>query len=238
MSDDLLLGCRVVTTRPEAGALEALLAEHGATVLHIPLTEIVDLPLPTQSEQPIDWLVVTSANGARRSQPWADLAQHRCAVGPITAEALRDSTGRTADLVPENASGEGLVERFPAAPTGGGHVVVVRGEQASDEVRAGIQQLGWTISEIVAYRTQERSVARATATDGANADLVLLAASSAASAWALTCRQYELTSPPVIAIGSPTAAAAENHGLNVVAIADPSSVQGLVDATLKHFCER
>ena len=238
MSDDLLLGCRVVTTRPEAGALEELLAEHGATVLHIPLTEIIDLPLPAQSEQSIDCLVVTSVNGARRSQPWAHLAAHRCAVGPVTAEALGDSTGQTADLVPENGSGEGLVRCFPAAPNGGGHVVLVQGEQASDEVKNGIEQLGWTITEIVAYRTQERSVARAMATDGASADIVLLAASSAASVWASTCRQYELTSPPVITIGSPTAAAAERHGLNVVAIAKPSSVQGLVDATLKHFCER
>jgi uroporphyrinogen-III synthase len=76
------------------------------------------------------------------------------------------------------------------------------------------------------------------ATDGASADIVLLAASSAASGWASTCRQYDLTSPPVIAIGSPTAATAEDHGLNVVAIAKPSSVQGLVAATLMHFRER
>ena len=238
MSNELLRGCRVVTTRPEAGGLEAMLTEHGASVLHIPLTEIVDLPVLAKPEQSIDWLVVTSANGARRSQPWAELAAHRCAVGPATAEALRDCTGRTADLVPENASGEGLVQCFPAAPNGGGHVVLVQGEQASDEVRVGIEQVGWTITEIVAYRTQERSVARAMATEGASADIVLLAASSAASVWASTCRQYELTSPPVIAIGSPTAAAAEHHGLNVVAIAMPSSVQGLVEATLKHFCER
>lgn len=238
MSNELLRGCRVVTTRPEAGGLEAMLTEHGASVLHIPLTEIVDLPVLAKPEQSIDWLVVTSANGARRSQPWADLAKYRCAVGPVTAETLRDSTGQTADLVPEIASGEGLVQCFPPAPNGGGHVVLVRGEQASDGVRTGIEQLGWTISDIVAYRSQEQSVARAMATDGASADIVLLAASSAASLWASTCRQYDLTSPPVIAIGSPTAATAEDHGLNVVAIAKPSSVQGLVAATLMHFRER
>ncbi|MEC8731210.1 MAG: hypothetical protein VXX66_10425, partial [Actinomycetota bacterium] len=67
MSDVLLHGRRVVTTRPDAGDLERRLENYGATVVHLPLTNIVDDPVNTSVDDPIAWLVVTSANGARRS---------------------------------------------------------------------------------------------------------------------------------------------------------------------------
>ena len=235
MSDGLLHGRRVVTTRPDAGDLERRLEHHGATVVHVPLTNIVDGGVNTTVEEPIDWLVVTSANGARRSEPWASLASHRCAVGPSSAAVLREVSGEIVDLVPKNASGEDLVRSFPAAPSSGGHVVIVRGEQASGEVRTGIEQLGWRVTDVVTYRAQPIKVDQHTAEPAATSDLVLLAASSAAAAWASTCRTYGLSSPPVVVIGAPTARTAEHEALQVAAIAEPSTIEGLVSATLKYF---
>ncbi len=235
MSDGLLHGRRVVTTRPDAGDLERRLENYGATVVHLPLTNIVDVPVNTSVDEPIDWLVVTSANGARRSDPWASRASHLCAVGPSSAAVLREVSGEIVDLVPENASGEDLVRSFPTAPSGGGHVVIIRGEQASGEVRTGIEQLGWRVTDVVTYRTQPKEVDQHIAEPASTSDLVLLAASSAATAWASICRTYELSSPPVVAIGSPTARTAEQEALQVAAIAEPSTIDGLISATLKYF---
>lgn len=235
MSEGLLHGRRVVTTRPDAGDLERRLEHHGATVVHLPLTDIVDVPVNTSVDEPIDWLVVTSVNGARRSAPWASRASHRCAVGPSSAAALREVSGKIVDLVPENASGEELVRAFPTAPSGGGQVVIVRGEQASGEVRTGIEQLGWQVTDVVTYRSQPKEVEQQIAKPAARSDLVLLAASSAATAWASICRTYQMSSPPVVAIGSPTARTAEQEALKVAAIAEPSTLDGLISATLKYF---
>ena len=235
MSEGLLHGRTVVTTRPDAGDLERRLEHYGATVVHLPLTDIIDVPVNTSVAGPIDWLVVTSANGARRSAPWASLASHRSAVGPSSAAMLSEASGELVDLVPENASGKDLVSVFPTAPAGGGHVLIVRGEQASDEVRIGIERLGWRVTDVVAYRTQQLRVDQHVAENAVKAELVLLAASSAASAWALMCRTYQLTSPPVVTIGVPTAQTAEREALRVADIAESSTIDGLVSATLNYF---
>ena len=235
VSAELLVGRRVVTTRPERGELEELLEQYGATVVHVPLTEIIDLSESAVANASFDWLVVTSANGAKRSQPWADVSTRLCAVGPATASALSGVVNRAVDLIPDSASAEDLVRSFPAAPAAGGSVVIVRGEQASTVVRDGLEQLGWAVADVVTYRTEKRSVSQEVARDAATADLVLLAASSAADAWASVCMAHDLVSPPVIVIGDPTAKTATSHALNVVGIADPSTVSGLVSATVDFF---
>lgn len=114
-------------------------------------------------------------------------------------------------------------------------MVIVRGEQASGEVRTGIEQLGWRVTDVVTYRTQPKEVDQHIAEPAATSDLVLLAASSAATAWASICRTYGLSSPPVVVIGAPTARSAEHEALQVAAVAEPSTIEGLVSATLNYF---
>ena len=230
-----LLGRRVVTTRPERGELEEMLERYGATVIHLPLTEIIDLPVTATVGSSFDWLVVTSANGARRSQPWVDRSAKLCAVGSATASTLSEIAKREVDLVPEQASGEDLVRSFPAAPVNGGSVVIVRGEQASHDVRVGIEQLGWSVTDVVTYRTERRGLSPTTVSEAVSAEVVILAASSAAEAWAALCTTGDYVSPPVIAIGTPTAKTALSRGLHVAGTANPSSVDGLVRATVEYF---
>ena len=114
-------------------------------------------------------------------------------------------------------------------------MVIVRGEQASGEVRTGIEQLGWRVTDVVTYRTQRNEVDQYIAELAATSDLVLLAASSAATAWASICRTHKLSSPPVVVIGAPTARTAEQEALQVAAIAEPSTIDGFISATLKYF---
>ena len=85
---------RIGLTRPAPGALGDRLAALGATVVHVPLIEIADVPQVTATMARLDafdWLVVTSVNGAVRVGPAA--AAHPslrlAAVGPATGSAGR-----------------------------------------------------------------------------------------------------------------------------------------------------
>src|SRR5919198_2660580 len=105
---------KVVVTRPrnQAGPLVTRLEANGHEVLECPLIEI-----ERSSDEPIDaagydWLIVTSPNGAdeiaRRGRNLPRLA----AVGPGTAERLREH-GLHPDFVPRVSSQDGLVAEFP-----------------------------------------------------------------------------------------------------------------------------
>ncbi len=104
-----LAGKRIVITRPATGELGSQLAALGATVVHVPLIEVgdpvdggVQLRAALARLAAFDWLVVTSAHGARRAGPAAagHPALRLAAVGPATAAALATAAGRDVDLVP------------------------------------------------------------------------------------------------------------------------------------------
>src|SRR5947209_14797529 len=113
-----LKGIRILVTRarPQAAEFSHLLRRQGATVVRIPLIEIV----PPRSFQPLDralenlhcyqWLIVTSVNGARamlermRRQriPLANLKKlDLVAIGPATRKALEAAGLRVAITPPE-----------------------------------------------------------------------------------------------------------------------------------------
>ena len=60
-----LAGRRVATTRDRPGRLDEILARLGATVVHVPLIEVVDAPGDDLAEAldrlaEFDWVIVTS----------------------------------------------------------------------------------------------------------------------------------------------------------------------------------
>ena len=105
-----------------------------------------------------DWLVLTSANGARRFL--ADLRDARdlggvevAAIGPGTAEALLRGNVR-ADLVPDRFVAEALLDAFPAAPADRqGRVLLARAAVARDVLPDGLRARGWTVDVVDAYKT-------------------------------------------------------------------------------------
>src|SRR6266446_3060200 len=112
---------KVIVTRPrrQAGPLVERLERLGHEVVECPLIEI-----ERTSDEPIDgsgyeWLIVTSPNGAdevaRRGRNLPKLA----AVGPGTAERLREH-GLEPEFVPRVSSQDGLLAEFPRPA---GHVL-------------------------------------------------------------------------------------------------------------------
>jgi len=201
---------RIVVTRPEGQEedLVARLEKLGHVVSHCPLIAIEPLGDEPIEVSGYDWVVVTSANGARELRRRASGRMPRvAAIGPATAEAIGG-----ADLVPVVSTQEGLLAELPRPA---GRVLFAAGEGARrllpDALEADVVTL---------YRTRELRPAELPA-----ADLYVLA--SASSARALGAVGLGLA---VVSIGPETSRAARRAGLDVVAEAVHHSSEGIAVA--------
>jgi uroporphyrinogen-III synthase len=203
---------RVIVTRPrdQAGPLVARLEARGHEVVECALIEI-----ERTSDEPVDaagydWLIVTSPNGAdeiaRRGRNLPQVA----AVGPGTAERLREH-GIEPAFVPRVSSQEGLLDEFPQPA---GRVLFAAAEGSR---RRPIEQLGADFVPL--YRT------RLLAPEPPEGDVVVLASGSAARAYAAVGG-----SAPVVSIGPQTSSVAKSLGLSVAAEADTHDLDGLIAA--------
>lgn len=205
---------RVIVTRPEgqAGELAERLRALGHEVVVCPLVRVEPL-----SDDPIDvtaydWVIATSANGARElARRMSGSPPRLAAIGAATEAALAEA-GLRADLVPAVATQEGLLEELPR-PTG--RVLVAAAERAR---RLLVDELGADFVPL--YRTIELEPA-----ERPDGDLVVLASGSAARAFG----RLGLDTPAV-SIGPQTTAVARDAGLRVVAEARTHDVEGLVSA--------
>jgi uroporphyrinogen-III synthase len=225
-----LRGRTIVTTRDQPGALDALLAELGAQVVHVPLIEIADAADGGASLQDaldrldtFDWIVVTSRHGAERVAAAARHSPVRlAAVGTSTAAVLAERSGRPVELVPSIQHATALVEAFP---DGAWSVLVAQADRANDTVVAGLRRRGCDVLVCGAYSTRLRMPRGEELVGALGADAVAFASGSAVEAWvgAIGTR----TPPIVCVIGPTTESAATRSGLKVSAVAADHSVQGL-----------
>jgi uroporphyrinogen-III synthase len=201
---------RIVVTRPsgrERDLLEALQAE-GHEVTHVPLVVVEPLGDGPVEVGGYDWLVITSATGARELRRRMHGVPRRvAAIGNATAEAFGG-----ADLVPLVATQEGLLAAMPASP---GRVLFAGAEGARrllpDALKADV---------VVLYRT-----VALTPPVWPGCDLVVLASASAARAYAALGRPA-----PAVSIGPLTTRAAVDSGIDVRAEAPTADVAGLIVA--------
>ena len=239
-----LFGRKVVVTRTaeQAGELSVRLRRLGAQVLEVPTIEVVDpadggvaLRDAVARVAEYEWVVLTSPNGARRFcaglRDGRDLAGVRlAAIGPGTADVLADHH-LVCDLVPERFVAEGLLDVFPQ-PSGSGKVLLARAEVARDVLPEGLAAAGWDVDVVAAYRTVPAAVDAATAEQVAAADAITFTSSSTVSNFLAT----GATVPPVVAaIGPVTAATARDAGLHVSVEAGEHTLDGLVDALVRHW---
>ena len=234
-----LFGVRVVNprAREQASDLTRLLREQGADVVEFASIEIADpadggaaLADVVQRVAGYDWVVLTSANGARRFLDAVGdgrrLAGVRlAAIGPGTAAVLQ-SRFVPADLVPPSYVAESLLEAFPAGP---GRVLLPRAAVARDAVPVGLRARGWDVDVVEAYRTVTPAADDALLERVGSADVVAFTASSTVTRF-LELAGVERVPGVVAAIGPITARTARDAGLQVTIEASEFSLDGLVAA--------
>jgi uroporphyrinogen-III synthase len=202
---------RIVVTRADADAdpLAARLEALGHEVVRCPLIRIEPLGDEPIDPAAYDWVVVTSRNGARElARRLVGAPRHLAAIGPGTAEALRER-GLRAELVPRVSTQEGLLAELPE-----GRVLVAAAEGAR---RLLVEERDADFLPL--YRTVELSP------PPPEGDVAIVASASAARALAATGARL-----PVVAIGPQTEAEAHARGLEVAAVAAVHDLDGLLDA--------
>lgn len=201
---------RVVVTRPsgrEGELLEALRAD-GHHVVHVPLVAVEPVGDAPVDVGDYDWVVLTSATGARElRRRMRGVPRRVAAIGPATANAFGG-----ADIVALQSTQEGLLAAMPDAP---GRVLFAGAQDARELLPAA---LGADV--VVLYRTVPLTPEAWPA-----CDLVVLASGSAARAYA-ALGQAE----PVVSIGPETTRAAGEAGLVVLGEAARTDAAGLVEA--------
>jgi uroporphyrinogen III methyltransferase/synthase len=251
--DGALSGRTVVVTRSgtrAAGLVDAL-ERAGAATIKLALTRQVDaadggaaLRTAAAAVGAYRWVVFTSVNAVDRFV--AELRDARAfgsarvaAVGGATADALR-AGGIEPDLVPAEHSARGLLEAFGGVgPDADARVLFPCADIAPDTIDRGLEQKGWVVQRVEAYRTVPAAPPepeRLARVGGADA-LVLTAASSVHAYAALRLPDGDaLPVPPhVVCIGPTTAAAARAAGMTGVHEAWGASTAGIVAELADHF---
>lgn len=222
---------RIALTRPEAGALGAHLAALGAEVVHVPLIAIAEpadggasLRRALARVDAFDWVVVTSANGARAVG--AAVAEHPrvrlAAVGPATGVVLGELARRPVDLVAEVPRAEGLVAEFPG-PTA--RVLIAQADRAGATLAAGLTARGHSVETVTAYATVTRRPPPEELARLDSIDAVVFASGSAVESW-VEVRGTAIP-PVVVAIGPVTERVARRAGVRVTHVAPSPGPAGV-----------
>ena len=238
-----LAGMRVLIPRPtrRSSRLIGLLRSAGAEPMAVPMISIEPAepgPLAAAvhrlSAGDYRWVGFTSVNAvtavldAARARPVVPPETGVAAVGPATAQALR-SAGIPVDLAPaQGGSSEALARLWPDAESGQ-RVLLPRSAIAPPTLVDALEDKGFMVDTVSAYRTRTVPVPAAVAADLAagRIDAVLLTSDSTVAA---------LSGVPVAAttavgvIGSTTARAAAAAGLTVAFVSPAPTEAALVQA--------
>jgi uroporphyrinogen-III synthase len=222
----------VTRATEQAGDLVERLQILGAEAVEVPLITVVDASdggaaLRAVLEEPPDWIVVTSANGAARvldAMPDATRRSSRFAVvGPMTASVL-ERAGVQPALIPTRFVAESLVEVFPTGP---GRAVVAQAAGARPVVAEGLAEKGWNVEVVEAYRTVPVAPTPEALVAAKASDAILFTSASTVEAF-VAAAGLDAVPPVVVCIGPITAGAAIDAGIAVTAVPDEHTIPAMV----------
>lgn len=262
-----LSGKTVVITRAKAQAGELVheLERLGARVVEFPTIKTVPLESYQKvdySMERIDaamakglihyeWVIFTSTNAVRfflgrivatgRSINVLTGAKI-AAVGPGTAKKLEEA-GLRVDLIPQDNKAEGLVQAFSLLNISAKRILVPRAESARDILPEGLTRMGAIVEVVPCYRTvaDEAGVANVKAALERGVDVITFTSGSTVKNFLGLLKGIDLASAlrgvKMVYIGPIAANTGTRLGLDVSAVANPHTVQGLVGA-IKGLYER
>jgi uroporphyrinogen III methyltransferase/synthase len=257
-----LFGRRIIITRSpdRARELADALENLGAETLVAPTFRLVPPDDPeaveraTASMDRFDWIVFESAVAAARflgalARSPRDLRAFGrtsiCAVGPSTADQLH-AAGLKPDVVIPELGVDTVANAMAAhAQIDGRSILVVRPDDERNVVSDALAARGATVTDLLAYRTEADPPDSPAAQqiyrmllDG-QVDAVTFTSPTAVRRFASLIGDEQaadlLGTTVVAAIGPVTAAAAAELGIRATVIAETFTVDGLVQALVRHF---
>jgi uroporphyrinogen-III synthase len=228
----MLSGKKIVITRPkhQAAGFADKLRELDAEPLILPMIEIVPPEDTTELEaalqQSYDWTLFTSTNAVEmvmKYQP-SDLGKV-AAVGPKTAAVLEH-----VDLIAQRHVAEGLYNSLAQAEDlHGQRILLPQSDKARPVLLDLLRQAGADVTAVTAYRTIKAEAD----VDISSADVITFTSGSTVESFV---DNYDDIGNAIIAcIGPITAQTAEREGLPVHIVANPHTIDGLIDAIIKHY---
>jgi uroporphyrinogen III methyltransferase/synthase len=258
-----LFGWRVLVprTKEQAGDLSERLRAYGAVPEEVPTISVEPPRTPQQMDRAVrglvtgryQWVAFTSVNAVRAVREKfeeygldarAFAGVKVAAVGEHTAAALV-AFGIKPDLVPpeDKQSSEGLLEVFPpydAELDPIDRVFAPRADIATDTLIAGLQDTGWEVDDITAYRTVRAAPPPEPvreAIKGGGFDAVLFTSSSTVrNLVGIAGKPHKVT--VIACIGPATAKTAEEFSLRVDVQSPKASVLALADELARYGAQR
>jgi uroporphyrinogen III methyltransferase/synthase len=255
----------VVITRAASQSADfiAALESYGATVIACPTIQITDPLSYDQLDEAIDhlygydWIIFTSANGVdhflRRlehaNKLVADLDELRvCAIGEATADKLHDARVHI-DLIPSDSKAEGVFTALTEFVGGAEHLsglnlLLPRAAVGRDYLPNAFEKAGARIDVVTAYRTvvpEDLDRGRLSAMLAGTADCIAFTSPSTVKNLALLFDTHDLSESlggiKVACIGSVTAIAAKEFGLQVDIQPETSRVAALAESIAKFYSD-
>ncbi len=249
-----LFGWRVLVprTKEQAGSLTARLREYGAVPDEVPTISVEPPRNPLQMDKAVrglvegryEWIAFTSVNAVKAVREKfeeygldarAFSGLKIAAVGDKTAQAI-GAWGLRADLVPSGEqSAAGLLADWPPYddvldPIN--RVFLPRADIATENLVAGLIDLGWECDDVTAYRTVRAAPPPAPTRDAIKTGkfdaVVFTSSSTVRNLVGIAGKPHPST--VIAVIGPATAKTAEEHGLRVDVLSPKPDVEVLVDA--------
>jgi uroporphyrinogen III methyltransferase / synthase len=249
-----LFGWRVLVprTKEQAGSLTARLREYGAVPDEVPTISVEPPRNPLQMDKAVrglvegryEWIAFTSVNAVKAVREKfeeygldarAFSGLKIAAVGDKTAQAIA-AWGLRADLVPSGEqSAAGLLADWPPYddvldPIN--RVFLPRADIATENLVAGLIDLGWECDDVTAYRTVRAAPPPAPTRDAIKSGkfdaVVFTSSSTVRNLVGIAGKPHPST--VIAVIGPATAKTAEEHGLRVDVLSPKPDVEVLVDA--------
>ena len=225
----------VTRARPQAGQLARRLEELGAGVVEAPVLALRALDFELPDLAAYDLLCLTSPNGVHHLMERLRDARRLAgvmvaAIGPGTAAAL-EARGIVADVVPERAVAEGLVEALRDLPVA--RALIARGAEGRDVLPDALRQRGAEVDVLALYETVAAPLDEVTRAAASESDYVLFTSGSAVRHFVAAAGAQALAGPKLASIGPATSAALRAHRAEPDLEADPHTPHGLVDALLR-----
>jgi len=246
----VLAGKKVVVTRSreQASTLVEKIEELGGEALEFPTIRIVEpesyekFDSVLSSIREFYWIVFTSVNGVksffkRMKLKRIDIRElgglRLCAVGEATADGLSE-LGLNVDFMPEKYTTEEVLKGLLKLVKPGEKVLLARADIANPVLSEGLKEKGIDMEELVVYRTAADGSDRdevLSLLEGNKVDFITFTSSSTVKNFVSIVGEENLdrlSGSKVVCIGPVTADTARDLGIDVAAVAEVYTIDGLV----------